>query len=199
MSASGPHGDLPSRLRAATAEVIVERGLGAFSLREVARRADVSHAAPGYHFGDMQGLLTSLAIEGLGILHAETAAAAAGEGDPVARLTAIGRAYVRVGQQHRAHMEVVFRPDLIDTTHPEMGNCGSAAFGVVEAAVQAIADEFRPDLDVRTAARLCWAAMQGLLQIHPKLVLMDEMAGHPARSTDELVADFTDLIVHGIS
>ena len=62
------HGDLPNALRRAAVEVIEERGLGAFSLREVARRAGVSHTAPAHHFGDMRGLLTSVAIEGFDII-----------------------------------------------------------------------------------------------------------------------------------
>jgi AcrR family transcriptional regulator len=48
-------------LRKATAELVAEKGPTGFSLREVARRAGVSHAAPAHHFGDAQGLLTSLA------------------------------------------------------------------------------------------------------------------------------------------
>ncbi len=197
-SASSEGTDLPGQLRAAAADVIIERGLGAFSLREVARRADVSHAAPGYHFGDMSGLLTSLAIEGLDTLHRETAAAAAEHVDPLDRLTAVGRAYVKVGREHPAHMEVVFRPDLIDVDHPDMHRCGAQAFGVVLAVVQAIADDRNPDLDVLTAARLCWSAMQGLVQIHPKLGVLDEAMGTSTRSLDDLVADFTRLIVDGI-
>src|SRR5258707_3669661 len=66
------HGDLPNALRRAAVEVIEERGLAAFSLREVARRAGVSHNAPAHHFGDVRGLLTSLAVEGFDLLSATT-------------------------------------------------------------------------------------------------------------------------------
>ena len=70
------HGDLPNALLRAAVEVIEERGLGAFSQREVARRAGVSHNAPAHHFGDTRGLLTSLAIQGFEVLHAATTAVA---------------------------------------------------------------------------------------------------------------------------
>lgn len=43
---------------------MTESGLEAFSLRRVAKRAGVSHAAPAHHFGDVGGLLTALAAEG---------------------------------------------------------------------------------------------------------------------------------------
>ena len=55
------HRNLPAVLREVTAELVSERGPAGFSLREVARRAGVSHAAPAHHFGDTRGLLTSLA------------------------------------------------------------------------------------------------------------------------------------------
>ncbi len=97
------HGDLPNALRHAAVEVITEKGLGSFSLREVARRAGVSHAAPAHHFGDTRGLLTSLAIEAFSHLKAATEAAAAAEPDPRLRLAAVGRAYVEMGINHPAH------------------------------------------------------------------------------------------------
>lgn len=55
------HGDLRAALLHAAEEELAERGMEAFSLRSVAKRAGVSHAAPAHHFGDAQGLLTALA------------------------------------------------------------------------------------------------------------------------------------------
>ena len=58
------HGDLRAALlRAAEAE-LNEAGIEAFSLRRVAKRAGVSHAAPAHHFRDVRGLLTALSAEG---------------------------------------------------------------------------------------------------------------------------------------
>ena len=54
------HGDLPDTLRRAAAELIAERGAAGFSLREVARRAGVSHAAPAHHYGDSTERLAEL-------------------------------------------------------------------------------------------------------------------------------------------
>ncbi|MGI9597039.1 MAG: TetR/AcrR family transcriptional regulator [Acidimicrobiales bacterium] len=190
--------ELRTVLRGATAEVICDRGLGSFSLREVARRAGVSHAAPGYHFGDMEGLLTSLAIEGLATLHREMAAAAAATADPVDRLTAIGLAYVRVGLECPAHMEVVFREDVIDVADQELQHAGLCAFSVLEETITDIAETHDPSLDVRTAAQLCWSAMQGLIQLHPKMIRFDELAGNEPATTEQLVSRFTELILTGL-
>ena len=57
------HGALRPALLAAAEAVIAERGVDGFSLRETARRAGVSPAAPAHHFGDARGLLTALATE----------------------------------------------------------------------------------------------------------------------------------------
>ncbi|MFC7657596.1 TetR/AcrR family transcriptional regulator [Pseudonocardia benzenivorans] len=60
------HGNLRRALLDASAQLVGERGPAALSLREVARRAGVSHAAPAHHFTDRRGLLTALAAEGWG-------------------------------------------------------------------------------------------------------------------------------------
>ena len=189
-------GDLPAELKAAAADVIIEQGLGAFSLREVARRAGVSHAAPGYHFGDTRGLLTSLAIEGFDLLAAEMADALRGVDDPVEQLTLIGKAYVRVAVARPAHFEVIFRSDVVDDEATE--EAGNGAFALLEGVVQRIADGSHPDLDVQTAARLCWSAMEGLVVLHPKFSRLSEGAGEKPQPIEEQVEHFTELMLHGI-
>lgn len=197
-SAGDRHGDLPDTLRAAAAAVIVDNGLGGFSLREVARRAGVSHAAPGYHFGDSRGLLTSLAAEGFRTLSDEMAAALEGLDDPVARLTAIGRAYVRVGREYPAHCQVIFRNDVIDPADPELEAAGVAAYATLEDAVRAIAERHHPDLDVTDGARLCWSAMQGLVVLQGKFEDLDRRAGREIADIDTHVERFTALLLDGL-
>ena len=58
------HGDLAAALVEAAEEELIEKGIEGFSLRGVAKRAGVSHAAPAHHFKDVQGLLTALAARG---------------------------------------------------------------------------------------------------------------------------------------
>jgi AcrR family transcriptional regulator len=62
-------GELPVRLLAVTEEILREKGLHKFTLREAARRAGVSHGAPAFHFKDASGLLTAFAAEGFRSLH----------------------------------------------------------------------------------------------------------------------------------
>ena len=62
------HGQLRPALLRAAVETIADAGPAAMSLREVARRAGVTHAAAAYHFGDKAGLLTAVAAQGYRML-----------------------------------------------------------------------------------------------------------------------------------
>ena len=62
------HGDLKAVILAQAATLVAERGADGISLRELAREAGVSHAAPAHHFTDRRGLFTALATEGLRLL-----------------------------------------------------------------------------------------------------------------------------------
>ena len=171
------HGNLPTALRCAAADLISEQGLGGFSLREVARRAGVSHTAPAHHFGDVSGLLTSLAIEGFEKLYEVSTAAAAAYTEPAEQLVALGQAYVATGELFPAHCEVMFRADLIHLDDPHLQQAGGRAYGVLHETVAALCSAERLDVDVDDAAKLCWATMQGLLVLHPSMVHLDELAG----------------------
>ena len=192
------HGDLPAALRASAVDVIRSEGLHGFSLREVARRAGVSHAAPGYHFGDVRGLLTAVAIEGFETLHDELVRSGAGIDDPVERLTAIGRGYVRVATEHPAHCEVMFREDVIAVDDQRLAEVGLAAYGVLEATVAAVAERYNPALRVQDAARLCWSAMQGLVELQSKFAVLDTLHGQDPSPLEEHVERFTALMVIGL-
>lgn len=116
------HGDLRRTLLTEAVAAIAESGPSALSLRELARRAGVSHAAPAHHFGDKAGLLTAIAVEGYARLADALSAALAGTGtgSPDDQLLEIGVAYVRFAVEHRAYFEVMFRPDLYHRDDPRV-------------------------------------------------------------------------------
>ena len=188
---------LPDALRAAAVDVINERGLSGFSLREVTRRAGVSHAAPAYHFHNAAGLLTSLAIEAF--LHLRESLEAAGNGisDPIERFVALGQGYVRAGRDYPAHCEVAFRTDLLDNDNIELQTAGLAAYAVLEAAIRAIAETHNPELDIVGAANLTWSAMQGLLVLYPKVTLVAQLLGQPHEDIELTAAKFGRLLADG--
>src|SRR5215213_4055244 len=102
------HGDLPRALLEAAVEAIAEVGPAAVSLRDLARRVGVSHAAPAYHFGDKAGLLTAVAADGFERLAATLRQAYQTTGS----FLEVGVAYVRFAVTHRAQLEVRFPPAL---------------------------------------------------------------------------------------
>lgn len=99
------HGDLRRTIVAAAVEAIAESGLDGWSLRELARRAGVSHAAPAHHFGDKTGVFTAIAVEGFTLL-AEALEAAAAD------FLETGLAYVEFAVGHPVHFAVMFQPGL---------------------------------------------------------------------------------------
>lgn len=160
------HGDLPAALMDAVGRLIDRGGLGAVSLRAAAREVGVSHAAPAHHFGDKRGMLTAYACQGYERFSAQLATAWAGADDAATGLRAIGRAYVRFAREHRAHYEVMFRPELLDDEQIADLSETTDAFGVLCAAVAANLPERAPDdprvLQLAVAA---WCTVHGLVQL----------------------------------
>ena len=192
------HGDLPNALRRAAVEVIAERGVAGFSLREVARRSGVSHTAPAHHFGDVRGLLTSIAEEGFEALRAVTQAAADQHTDPAERLVAIGRAYVELARSHPAHCEVMFRTDIVDQDDVGVQQCGLAAYAVLENTLRDLLAAEQLPVNVDDATWLCWSAMQGLVVLEPKIAVINHLRGGKPITTDELVRRYTHLMLNGL-
>lgn len=110
------HGDLRRALLTAAVEAIEESGATAVSLRDLARRAGVSHAAPAHHFGDKAGLLTAVAVEGFDLFADALNATWERTGD----FAEVGVAYVRFGLTHRGHFEVMFQPTLCRTDSADL-------------------------------------------------------------------------------
>src|SRR4029079_8364193 len=97
------HGDLRRTLLDAALALVASQGVGALSLRELARKAGVSHAAPYRHFESREALLAALATEGFLGLGAEMMQTAAGEPNPLLRFRALGVAYVIYAVRHPGH------------------------------------------------------------------------------------------------
>jgi AcrR family transcriptional regulator len=127
------HGSLRPALIAAAEAVIAERGLDRFSLRETARRAGVSAAAPAHHFGDARGLLTAIATQAFADLADALEAADASTGpDREARLKAQGQAYVAYALDRPTRFDLMWRKPLLDNDDPQLAEAGARAFDVLD-------------------------------------------------------------------
>lgn len=119
------HGDLRPALVAAAVAVIDEDGLPAATLRGVARRAGVSHAAATYHFGDKAGLLTAVAVDGYRLLADELGRTWRSTGSALE----VGAAYVRFALSRRPYFTVMYQPDLLHADDPGLVAARSVTAG----------------------------------------------------------------------
>ncbi len=121
--------NLQRRILDASLELIRAEGLASLSMREVARRAGVSHQAPYHHFADRETILARLAQEGFEELLSRMKAASAKARGLEERLFAISHAYVTFALDRPAHFRVMFRPELVEIERfPEAQCAGEAAF-----------------------------------------------------------------------
>jgi AcrR family transcriptional regulator len=175
------HGDLRAALLAAAEVELAERGIEGFSLRAVAKRAGVSHAAPAHHFGDAGGLLTALAAEGYRqFLATQAAREAAAAADPRAQLVAAGLGYVDFACQRPALFRLIFGSKRADYADPALRAAAEAAYGHLQAQVAA-AGGGPQDLAA------VWAAAHGLADLLAAGRL-HMLAGLPPAGRDAAVA-----------
>ncbi|MGE0597225.1 MAG: TetR/AcrR family transcriptional regulator [Hyphomonadaceae bacterium] len=132
----------------ASLDLISEEGLANFSMREVARRAGVSHQAPYHYFDDRAAILAAIVAEGFEQLRADMAANIAKAKTADEKLNGIGRAYVRFALRRPAHFKLMFRSELVKAEdHAHTHDCAQLAFGLLVSVIDEVAIEKfgRPD------------------------------------------------------
>lgn len=158
------HGALREALIDAAEAIIVERGVEGFSLREAARRAGVSPAAPGHHFGDARGLLTAVATRAFRDFGDALEAGTVGE-DRAARLRGMGVAYVRFALANRARFELMWRKALLDREDSDYCAAGDRAFQLLDRAARGEDAPEGPDLAVLAPSIAAWSMVQGFVDL----------------------------------
>src|SRR5215216_4941147 len=174
------HGDLPRALLDAAVQAILEVGPAAVSLRELARRTGVSHAAPAHHFGDKAGLLTAVATDGFRRLAATLGQTYQATGS----FLEVGVAYVRFAVTHRAHFEVMFRPELYRTDDPGLVQAREQARALLYPPAAEAADS--PDGDEVRAAVAAWSLVHGLATLWLNHNLPPQLGDDPEQITREV-------------
>src|SRR6187399_87088 len=102
------HGDLRRAIVRAALEILDETQGLEFSLRELARRAGVSHKAPYKHFADKRELLAAVSTAGFELLTKKMSDEVAGISNARARLFAMLRAYIHHGVENPALYRLMF-------------------------------------------------------------------------------------------
>lgn len=158
------HGDLRTALLQATGEVIREKGVASVSLREVARRVGVSHAAPAHHFSSKAILVAAFAAQG----YARLADSIGAELDkhppeqPRRRLQAVGEGYIRFALANPEHFSIMFRSDMLDVDEPSFQQAGDEAFNLLAGVVgECAAAGLIPRSDVGTVGVAAWSLVHG--------------------------------------
>jgi AcrR family transcriptional regulator len=160
------HGNLREALLAAAIRLIAEVGPTAFTLREVARRAGVSHNAPYRHFRDRDDLLAAVAAQGFRELTRAMNEAAATKSDPLERLKHAGLGYVTFALRRPEHFTVMFDAPLSKRKHPDSAAAGEESFGTLLRFVKDSQDEGRlPSGDLRPMALLAWTMVHGIAKL----------------------------------
>nr|WP_145491790.1 MULTISPECIES: TetR/AcrR family transcriptional regulator [Streptomyces] len=105
---------LRERLIDVGVDLVLSEGSASVGLREIARRAGVSHGAPRRYFPTHQALLSAIGRRGFEDLAAMFEAAVAGTTTPRGQLEALARAYVGYALERRGMFELMWRHDLLD-------------------------------------------------------------------------------------
>lgn len=147
------HGDLKAAILRHTAQLVADSGADGLSMRELARAAGVSHAAPAHHFTDRRGLFAALATEGFTLL-----AAALREARP--SFVDAARAYIRFALDNPGHYRVMFDRSLYDTADPALREAETAAAAELAAGVGTLGDD-RARADPQGAALAAWSLVHG--------------------------------------
>jgi AcrR family transcriptional regulator len=150
------HGDLRQAVLAAAVDALTEVGPAELSLRDLARRAGVSHAAPAYHFGDKAGLLTAVAEEGFELLADAVRDAQTRSGDFVE----VGVAYVRFAIEHRAHFEVMYRPELYRADDVGLREAQQRAAEILYGGVRSVSED-ASGADILVGGVAAWSLVHG--------------------------------------
>lgn len=154
--------DLRRTLLDASIALLAKEGLEAFSMREVARRAGVSHQAPYHYFPDREAILAEIVVEGFQQLRADMVTAMSNTRKSSERLQAIGEAYVAFALAHPAHFKLMFRSELVRTEdHEKAHACAQSAFDLLVGVVNDVVRESRGRADA-SLVLAAWSMAHGM-------------------------------------
>ncbi len=157
------HGDLRAGLIEATRRLVEEKGPDGFSVSDACRLAGVSTAAPYKHFKDKNEMLVAMVLEGMMRHRAKMRAALEGipEGTP-ARVTALGREYVRFAMEENGVFRLKFGGFTDRLEDDRLQAAGEETFGIVLREVAACLGEDEITPEVRRRGFMLWSFVHGL-------------------------------------
>lgn len=150
----------------AAIRLIAEVGPTAFTLREVARRAGVSHNAPYRHFRNKEDLISAVAIEGYRELTSFMLDAAKQQSNPLDRLKHAGLAYITFALRRPEHFTVMFEAPLSKQKNPEAAEAAKQSFSTLVGFIEACQQGNQlPSGDPLSLALLAWTMVHGIAKL----------------------------------
>jgi AcrR family transcriptional regulator len=201
------HGDLRRALVSAAVELVQESGPEGITLREAARRAGVTHAAPYRHFADKEALLAAVAEQGFAQLGSALRSALAGAeapsggaGSPRAlpgKIEALGVAYVRFARENPSQFRVMFGSLIADKAR--FRSLLDAYQSVFELLRGAIADAQEqgslPQADTVRMGMVAWSMLHGVAA----LAVDGQLARAAVRDIDEFAGNVARTALRGLA
>jgi AcrR family transcriptional regulator len=169
-------------------DIIATEGAEAVSMREVARRAGVSHQAPYHYFGDRAGIFAAISEEGFRRFTDEFRRGLDLPGNIAANCL---RAYVSFAVHHKGHYRVMFRSDICGIrTHEQTLSAADDAFLALLDLAEAV-DPERDPADAMSLPVALWAQAHGLATLFIDSPLLDKLP--PNTNLEELVDKVSQL------
>lgn len=201
------HGDLRRALLAAAWSLLDEGGLDAITLRAVARRASVSHAAPHHHFASKAALVEAMVVQALEWFAGDLQRAwddglNAGQ-DPLAALRDVGLAYLRFARGRPHVFALLNRPELRRPAEADSPDRGSVVGAAAEQAYLVLVRGVVASQQAGQIARgdpapwalLAWSGVHGLA-----MILTDGLLDAPeGLSADDVAGILLDGLQHGLA
>jgi len=169
-------------------DIIATEGAEAVSMREVARRAGVSHQAPYHYFGDRAGIFAAISEEGFRSFTEAFRRALDEPGDIAANCL---HAYVLFAMNHKGHYRVMFRSDICGiSTHESTMSAADEAFLSLLDLAEAV-DPQRDPADAMSLPVALWAQAHGLATLIIDSPLLGKLP--PETHLDDLISKVVQL------
>ncbi len=194
------HGDLHRALLDAAVALVDETKNWEFSLREVARRANVSHNAPYNHFSDKRDLLLAVAAEGYRQLSDQLLRSTARSDGAKEALLASGRAYVHFGLKHPALYRLMFGSVLVPSANERPESLQQASDdakrvlqGIILSGIETGAFKVSIPVKADHVVLAAWAQVHGLT-----MLLIDGLHVHSNERVEVLIEKSCEILLRGL-
>jgi AcrR family transcriptional regulator len=186
------HGALKDALVTVAERLLAERGPAGFTLTDAAREAGVSAAAPYRHFLDREALVAEVARRGFGEFAERLSMAARGEGDPMAALIAMGRAYLAFASDRPGAYQAMFAAQRTGSD-PDLSSASETAFDLLLDGMRRAIARNLPDAGDALAQQI-WALSHGIAT----LTAAGRLGGDCAGTSETLLIDGVTALIRGL-